>query len=554
MRTWSGSYPSHLGIAARRSGTSPTLFRASQTLLIIPFNHPHVPFIVPLTLLSSALASEHLLFTPRTSTLLSVSYHIILPTDLLESHPLAMSRTHDIDNGEPFFEFDPYEQLKSSPFLEDASRSSLSHPASPGSSPVSPTSSCSRTSLHDAYPPQSFMHQPNTPNSKGKGVAISHPVPILPRVEYDPFLVLSSQSPGSSSRTADPMLDYFTSPASDFITSEMVEMLVGEEPLIGKGKAREIPPSLPPLSFSSSSFLYGSPESSVLPGPSSYDSTFSSIQEVERSPLSPSSVNTEDPASPPNTPNRVEGTPHIPLRTRSLSNLSERSHRSLPGLSPTKVKFKLGNSSKAHSAIAKRLLFKKSQSPPNSPLSTPFQLEDRSEPALETNFAQYGCVGQAGCLSPWVRDFRSRTPVASPVVETDLAWGAIHAYRAPRVTDPNALRTKGRSYSSPLPLQTSVFDIVPLAPADIFAPIPTPIVVIDYFDEYLPHELKLHIFIALVIIHQAEYEKKLRDAKWTALKAASSRNKWVGRDRGIRELFKLSRVCICFLSYIQHLG
>ena len=81
---------------------------------------------------------------------------------------------------------------------------------------------------------------------------------------------------------------------------------------------------------------------------------------------------------------------------------------------------------------------------------------------------------------------------------------------------------------------------MPLAPTDIFEPLP--VVLPDYFDHYLPHEIKLHILSALVELHVAEHEKKVRHGKWTALKASSHKHKWVGADKGIRELFKFSRV------------
>ena len=75
------------------------------------------------------------------------------------------------------------------------------------------------------------------------------------------------------------------------------------------------------------------------------------------------------------------------------------------------------------------------------------------------------------------------------------------------------------------------------------------------FDELLPREVKLTIFAWLVWVHEMDHERlvtaNLEDAiaktksgsiKWTAHKAGTARNKWVGKDRGIRELVKLGRV------------
>ena len=75
------------------------------------------------------------------------------------------------------------------------------------------------------------------------------------------------------------------------------------------------------------------------------------------------------------------------------------------------------------------------------------------------------------------------------------------------------------------------------------------------FDELLPREVKLTILAWVVWIHEMDHKRlvnvspddvtaKTRSGsmKWTAHKAGMGRNKWVGRDRGIRELIKLGRV------------
>ena len=75
------------------------------------------------------------------------------------------------------------------------------------------------------------------------------------------------------------------------------------------------------------------------------------------------------------------------------------------------------------------------------------------------------------------------------------------------------------------------------------------------FDELLPREVKLTILAWVVWIHEIDHERlvdegvsaktKSGSAKWTAHKAGMGRNKWVGRDRGVRELIKLGRVSFC---------
>jgi len=75
------------------------------------------------------------------------------------------------------------------------------------------------------------------------------------------------------------------------------------------------------------------------------------------------------------------------------------------------------------------------------------------------------------------------------------------------------------------------------------------------FDELLPREVKLTIFAWVVWVHERAHERlvnagpdgvpaktKSGSAKWSAHKAGMGRNKWVGRDRGLRELIKLGRV------------
>ncbi|EEB92919.1 hypothetical protein MPER_08498, partial [Moniliophthora perniciosa FA553] len=109
---------------------------------------------------------------------------------------------------------------------------------------------------------------------------------------------------------------------------------------------------------------------------------------------------------------------------------------------------------------------------------------------------------------------------------------------APVPQTPFVLKTKGRSLSSPYPL--SVLDIIPVTSQDIFVPIP--MVVRNYFDEMLPRELKLHILASLVYLHEKDYMGIIERGEWTALKSASAKNRWIGKDRAIRELVKFSRV------------
>ena len=79
------------------------------------------------------------------------------------------------------------------------------------------------------------------------------------------------------------------------------------------------------------------------------------------------------------------------------------------------------------------------------------------------------------------------------------------------------------------------------------------------FDELLPREVKLTILAWVVRVQETDHQRlvnagpdgvsaktKSGSVKWTAHKAGLGRNKWVGRDRGIRELIKLGRVSSIF--------
>ncbi|KZV93747.1 RNI-like protein [Exidia glandulosa HHB12029] len=95
---------------------------------------------------------------------------------------------------------------------------------------------------------------------------------------------------------------------------------------------------------------------------------------------------------------------------------------------------------------------------------------------------------------------------------------------------------KARAYTSPLP--TSGRTDFDTDAEDLAATIMLP--PRSKFDTLLPRELKLSILFALVGLHEAEHEDQLRKGSWTVAKAG--RQRYVGREKGLRELFKLSRV------------
>ncbi|KIJ22176.1 hypothetical protein PAXINDRAFT_106065 [Paxillus involutus ATCC 200175] len=268
-----------------------------------------------------------------------------------------------------------------------------------------------------------------------------------------------------------------------------------------KGKARELPPTLPPLSFSPSDFGYNTANwpfpdpNSPTQGPSSCGSGYTSLHTASSSHSQPSSLGSASVQE-----GESSNLRRIPSRTRSLSNLSIHSTRSQAAQSLSKMKVKFGSSSKAPVNLARRLLSRNKA--------------DAAEPsATELASDSIGLLGDD--LVP-VGQENNRRPDGIM-----------------------SLKGKSRSYSSPYP--KSAFDIVlPHGLEDAFMPLP--LHTRNLFDEMLPRELRLHVFSALVSLHEADHERLKSSGQWTILKASSTKNRWVGRDRAVRELVKLSRV------------
>ncbi|KAF7791608.1 hypothetical protein EIP86_002625 [Pleurotus ostreatoroseus] len=468
-----------------------------------------------------------------------------------------MSRTHNIDSGDESF-LDTFEPLEPSSLLEESARGlSLAPPHIYHSQ----RDSTLPLYAHDGPSSHAATATMNSVDPKGKAVSygastssepMSIPLAGNVRPDVDLFsLSLDSDAGSSSSRSFARTPSYGEMPtahggvfrdadgAADLPSDERAAPAVG-----GKGKGRELPPTLPPLDFSSADFSYGSAEWSSTAGPSSYGSGHTSFGGTDGSPGAPSplaqrSASASAASSAPSTPHTVPSPHPVMSRRRTVSSDSKHSRHSISAPLLPKVKVKFPASSKAASGtLARKLLFKKS--PPTSPQSASVDLGAGSSTSnvVAPDLSDLGYVNQGNCLIPWSKDMRSRSPLATPVVETNSVLGIVDS-RTPRLVNPVPLRTKGRSYSSPFPLQT-VFDIVPLEPTDLFAPIP--VVRPDYLDTYLPHEIKLQIFRTLLDLFVAEHEKRVHSEKWTANKAGSHKHKWVGLDRGIRELFRLSRV------------
>ncbi|KAF8079086.1 F-box domain-containing protein [Lyophyllum atratum] len=456
-----------------------------------------------------------------------------------------MSQTNDIDNEEHLFHFDSCDESDLLQFT-----SPIAATARPC---LNVAESGSRMSSYDGTSTSEETCGVATRelDEKGKGVTKSVPIRVPIAAAHDVFDMARSASTAPST-SRDSRRSFLLTPLTpssfnqdspfyndtqQHLASPVIRDMgdlnfesFGESPEKGKGK--ELPPVLPPLTFSPTEFYYASPLSSPVmsssPGPSSYASSCR-LARVNTNPES--KANTEDlPHTP--SPRHDDIAPSLnrmPSRRRSLSNLSVHSEGCLAACSMSRAKLKLA-STRTSSNLARKLLFRK----PAEPEVSRADLSD----AKAVNGGEL--VGADHFSDPW------RTGLK--VDELDVTISRLSHLRLQDINlKPGnifyhnvvmPLRHKGRSYSSPFPL--SALDFVPVATTDIFTPFP--LFVKNYFDDVLPRELRLQIFEALIGLHRADYLRLATDGRWSATKAASAKNRWVGRDKGVRELVKLSRV------------
>jgi F-box/leucine-rich repeat protein 2/20 len=381
-------------------------------------------------------------------------------------------------------------------------------------------------------------------HQKGKGPSIPVEIPSSGRVhdaQSDLFSISldSASFPGSSHpATIQPEL-----------TSTLLELTCSHNdldddtdvPHLGKGKARDrdgdIPPTLPPLTFPPMTFDI-CPSPSLIPGsgPSSYDSLCH--PRLDHDGCSPAVIGTSTPldvttvlshASPRSRSFSIPPSlyPGYPIATSSAQTRVE--------ISPSG-----GQGERSHTFSLSSPDRSQSQSLPSSP-----------EAAMRVP-VNVDAVDAGGCLAPWKREFKSRSKDKSrtgahPYIVFDRvgekATDALpDCYPASLATRPAAEvhphKANGRSYSDPFPFP-GAFDVVLSDATDTFVSIPI-VVPPNLFDGMLPRELRLRIFGFLVGIYEGDHERRVREGRWTAIKA--SKHKWVGRDQGVRELMRLTRV------------
>jgi len=455
--------------------------------------------------------------------------------------PCPMKPVRDIDNEDSLFHFDPYEY--------NPDDSDTSHPSPPSMSPGTHP-------LPDRGEPPRERSPTQMDSGKGKGVSIPTPLPSL-----DPFdspsvsrFIIPSDTvvAGSSHHSQSLWLDSSpqvldcslsrrrpagSSPSSATPSlSDLSALPVTSLPAKGKGK--DVPPTLPPLSFSPTELQYSTidwpcaGQSPPSPGPSSYGSGHTSFSAASYYQSHPSPAQAHD------SPSRKPSQP--PSLRRSQSNFSMRSARSSAAQSMTKIRIKLGSSSKAPVKFARKLLSRNKPGDTQDPSLTgaensPTNQSTDELPQEHENYP-FPCHAVDGAL---------KAPTTSALLEVDDITAILS--EVPITWDPSAnhsvhlpiLKGKGRSYSSPFP--KSAFDFVPQFEPNTFIPLSCPHA-LNIFDEVLPRELKLHIFSTLIKLHEEEHEQLKHNRKWTCLRASSSKYRWVGRNRAMRELVKFSRV------------
>ena len=456
-----------------------------------------------------------------------------------------MSNTHDIDNEETFFQFDPYDEQQ--PMHVAAFTLEQHKPLVVASMPhTTPSHDGSFTSEELAI----ANERPSPVIAKGKERTL--PMPIrLSTIVHDVF---DASPPSLTSTSSLRALESSSStmisspPSSTFLSSDLdnsfqhhslsiddaedLQTLYENSsffhsPSPGKGKEKETYPFLPPLSFSAMELNYGHDILSV-PGPSSYSTVYSpSLTYSSLMAAAEGNVQEIPILSPPHTPlpepDLQDVSTHQITRSQSLSNLSQ-SHSLLGSVPTTNNQQSAFGPVRTPSNLSRQLILDKQDNNPNSLLLD--VTTQVSEPSVLTRSDLLAFEREPGSYPP--------------------AW-----YTVPKPLrdqpgvdfKPNAFtpfKEKIRSKSSPCPL--SALDFIPNNSTDTFQPLP--IIVLNYFDLVLAKELRLRILRALVELHEEDFLRSIHEGRLTMAKATSSRSRWIGRDKGIRELFKLSRVCL----------
>jgi hypothetical protein len=472
---------------------------------------------------------------------------VCLPKACWERIAPAMSQPQGlrIDNElmEPLFQFDPFEATAGQATLLETPKmetpSVYRYAWSPLILPMFYAES--KSTVCDMSPSHDMADDPHEHTRKVKGKAVS-----LPNSSHDGQDVFSVFDMESDLPLEDgpnsPHFDFFSLPKSSGWQRsrtlsmddqpESLPIAGGSSPVaIGKGKARAVdPPVLAPLAFTPMEVGYGRVD---WPTPSSVSGPISGSMA--------SRYSHNEPVVPPSQNGTAPDHPHeiaTPSHRRSLSDLSVHSTNSSTTPSLSKIRLKL--SSPKTSTFGKRLLFRKSResASPFSTISTSASHgATPSNRAIDPDTFTIEVGHGGGCLSPCIGDVRLGpcTPVDPVATVRESPYPSFTPSR-----EIAALKPKTRSYSSPFPLSTvhQHSSSVPVATAST----PVPIVVHNYFEEWLPRELQVYVLSLFVRLHEFERSILQLGNTWTVRKAESAKYRYLGFDKGIRELVKLSRV------------
>ncbi|KAF8167417.1 hypothetical protein B0H34DRAFT_644984 [Crassisporium funariophilum] len=307
-----------------------------------------------------------------------------------------------------------------------------------------------------------------------------------------------------------------------------------------KGKEKESFPLLPPLTFSMIQLDYDR-DVPPTPGPSSYGTLYS--PPPTNANLPPTSAfasrDLSTPCMSPLTspePVAQDVLRHPVTRSRSLSNLSQ---RITPSLGSALSVLNSHGPPRTPSNLSRQLVLEnRNKETHRDPLSIQPTQRPTESPSLSST-SNLGLEMESGsCPSAWYTVSKPSGINLSIVQTQPSAVPSLPELLVLNSSTRVLLKNKVRSRSSPYPI--SALDYVPIASTDLFQPLP--IIIPNYFDLVLPKELRLFILRALVDLHEREYERLVDDNRLTMAKAISSRSRWVGKDKGIRELFRFGRV------------
>ncbi|TFK26796.1 RNI-like protein [Coprinopsis marcescibilis] len=466
------------------------------------------------------------------------------------------SQQYDIDNDDNLFVFDPYDV--------EAPKSYVSASMQPYGGANDDRNAAS-TPSHDApFTSAEVDEQANSaskPLDKGKGVSM--PMPIRPStIVYDLFDVSPSSNPEILARASSsfapsdfssfgsPSSFVFSSPASSSSSYQLGFQTLAQlasaskssrestspgsqtsEAVSGKGKSREMPPTLPPLTFCPTEIGEGQSAwlsfADAAPSPS-----FSSPTSPIFPPTPSSTVGSLNEAAGSSTVTSHSGT-SVPYRCKSLSHLSadaEVVHK----VKPLPIR--------AQSYLARKLAGSKRGTPTHSRPVSPASL---NQGLIQPEFLQYDSASPSGRREWYVapKGNESDSLVSRPPhpIPTFTLEGTIT-----RPSSRSLLKHKGRSQSEPLPF--SILDFVTATSTDIFEPLP--LFIKTYFDDSIPREIHLHILRCFVQVFIDDHMRLVEMGRWSVNRASASRNQLVGKDRGTRELIKLSRVSKSWKSMV----